>query len=118
MARDEKGESVLLTFDPHPRHVLFPDQDGPPMLSTTIEKIKVLEAIGLDHLIIYPFTKEFSRMPAVNFVRDLLVNQIGAKKIVVGYDHHFARNREGNIATLHELASLYDYEVVEVSAQR
>jgi len=116
-AKNEGGESVLLTFHPHPRHVLFPDQDGPMMLSTLSEKIEKLEEIGLEHLIIHPFTKEFSRLPAVNFVRDLLVNRIKARKIVVGYDHHFARNREGNLETLHELAPLYDFEVEEISAQ-
>lgn len=117
MANANNGESVLLTFHPHPRHVLFPEQDGPRMLSTLKEKISRLETIGLDHLIIFPFTKEFSRMPAIQFVRDLLVNDIKAKKIVVGYDHHFARNREGNLDTLNELASLYDFKVEEISAQ-
>lgn len=116
-AKQEGGESVLLTFHPHPRHVLFPDQEGPMMLSTLDEKIEKLKEIGLDNLIIHPFTKEFSRLPAVNFVRDLLVNKIKAKKIVVGYDHHFARNREGNLESLQELAPLYDFEVEEISAQ-
>lgn len=116
-AREEKGESVLLTFHPHPRHVLFPDIEGPMLLSSLEEKIQKLEEIGLEHLIIYPFTKDFSRMDAVHFVRDLLVNQIHAKKIIVGYDHHFARNREGNLSTLIELGPLYDFEVEEISAQ-
>ncbi|NND77975.1 MAG: bifunctional riboflavin kinase/FAD synthetase [Flavobacteriales bacterium] len=117
MAKEAGGESVLLTFHPHPRHILFPDQEGPLMLSTLKEKISKLEEIGLDHLIIHPFTHEFSRLSAVQFVRDLLVNIIKATKIVVGYDHHFARNREGNLETLQDLSPLYDLEIEEISAQ-
>ena len=115
-AKTKGGDSVLLTFHPHPRHVLFPDHDGPMILNTMDEKIELLESIGLDNIIILPFTHEFSRIPAVHFVRDLLVNQIKAVKIIVGYDHHFGRNREGDINILKELAPLYEFEVEEISA--
>ena len=117
IAKLDEAESVLLTFHPHPRHVLFPDAGSPKLLSTLEEKMQLLANCGLENLIIYPFTKEFSRMPAVNFVRDLMVNGIKCSKVVVGYDHHFARNREGNLNTLQELAPLYDYQVEEISAQ-
>lgn len=90
------GESVLLTFSPHPRLILQPDVELK-LLTSLEEKIGLLEQTGLDHLIIHPFTKEFSRTPSLEFVREILVNQIGVKQLVIGYDHHFGRNREGPI---------------------
>jgi riboflavin kinase / FMN adenylyltransferase len=111
------GESVLLTFYPHPRSVLFPHDDSLRLLSTQSEKIALLEKSGLKHLIIHPFTKEFSRLTATEYVRDLLVSGIGVKKLVIGYDHQFGRNREGGLEQLREMAPLYDYEVEEIPAQ-
>ena len=89
------GESVLLTFSPHPRLVLQPDVELQ-LLTSLEEKIGLLEQTGLDHLIIHPFTKEFSRTPSLEFVREILVNQLGVKQLVIGYDHPFGRNREGS----------------------
>lgn len=111
------GESVLLTFNPHPRHVLFPDDNKPKFITTIDEKIEQLEKHGVDHLIIYPFTKEFSRFTATQYVRDLLVNEIGVNKLVIGYDHQFGKNREGNFESLMELSHLYGFEVEEIPAQ-
>ncbi len=111
------GESVLFTFFPHPRMVLFPDDNNIKLLNTPSEKIKLLEQAGVKHLIIFPFTKEFSRLTALEYVRDILVNKIGIKKLVIGYDHHFGRNREGNINNLIELGSLYNFEVEEIPAR-
>lgn len=110
------GETVMLSFNPHPRMVLFPDDKSLKLLNSFDEKLKLLEDAGIDHLIIYPFSKEFSRMTALEYVRDLLVNQIGIHKIVVGYDHHFGRNREGNFANLVEFGNIYNFEVEEISA--
>lgn len=110
------GESVLLTFFPHPRMVLQPDLDIK-LINSQEEKIKLLKSTGLDHLIIHPFTLEFSRTSSLEFVRNILVNKIGAKKLVIGYDHHFGRNREGSFEHLKEYGPLYGFEVEEISAQ-
>lgn len=110
------GESVLLTFSPHPRIVLQPDIDLK-LLNTLTEKIELLKETGLQHLIIHPFTKEFSRTKSMNFVRDYLVNQIGARKLVIGYDHHFGRNREGSFEHLREFGPLYGFDVEEIAAE-
>ena len=83
IAKQENGETVLLTFHPHPRKVLFPDDDGIKMINTQPEKIQLLEKFGIDHLIIYPFTKEFSRLTSIAFVRNILVNQIKTKCNIV-----------------------------------
>ncbi len=116
-ARNEKGESVIFTFYPHPRMVIFPDDNDLQLLNTQEEKIGLLAAAGIDHLIIYPFSKEFSRLTALDFVRDILVGQIGMKKIVIGYDHQFGKNREGNLEHLQELSSLFDFTVQEIPAK-
>ena len=118
-AESEKinGESVLLTFYPHPRMVLFPENNDLKMLNTQEEKIELLDRSDLDHLIIHTFSREFSRLNSVEFVRDVLVNQIGISKLIIGYDHHFGRNREGTFEDLLELANLYDFEVEQIEAQ-
>lgn len=110
------GESVLLTFFPHPRMVLQPDLELK-LLNSQEEKIERLKSTGLDHLIIHPFSLEFSRTSSLDFVRNILVNQIGAKKLVIGYDHHFGRNREGSFAHLKEYGPVYGFEVEEIAAQ-
>ncbi|HEY0031330.1 MAG TPA: bifunctional riboflavin kinase/FAD synthetase [Bacteroidia bacterium] len=117
VAAEEQGETVLLTFYPHPRMVLFPDDNELKLLNTQEEKIKLLEAYGIDHLIIYPFTKEFSRLTSVEFVRNILVNSIHTKRLVIGYNHHFGRNREGSFEHLKEFGPLYGFEVEEISAE-
>lgn len=108
--------SMILTFYPHPRMVLDHSKDIK-MLTTMDEKIYLLEKFGLDDLIIEPFTKEFSRLSALDFVRNILVNQLNIKKLVIGYDHHFGKNREGNFEQLSEYGELYDFKVEEISAQ-
>lgn len=116
IAVEEDGESVLLTFHPHPRTVV--NESGTIELLTSLEeRFKQLENAGLQHVIVHPFTKEFSRITALSYVRDLLVNRIGVHYAVVGYDHHFGKNREGDIDLLHELAEVYDFRVEEISAQ-
>ncbi len=116
-AKKINGESVLLTFYPHPRMVLFPENNDLKMLNTQEEKIDLLDKSGLDHLIIHPFSREFSRLNSVEFVRDILVNQLGVKKLIIGYDHHFGRNREGTFEDLVELAHLYEFDVEQIEAQ-
>jgi riboflavin kinase/FMN adenylyltransferase len=114
-AEKEKGESVLLTFHPHPRLILQPDVELK-LLSSLEEKISLLSETGLDHLIILPFTKAFSRTPSLDFVREILVNRIGVKHLVIGYDHHFGRNREGSFEHLKEFGPTYGFTVQEISA--
>lgn len=117
IARQAGGETVLLTFYPHPRMVLFPDDNELKLLNTQEEKIRLLEKQGVDHLIIYPFTKKFSRLSSINFIRDILVNSIGTKKLVIGYNHHFGRNREGSFENLKESGPVYGFDVEEIPAQ-
>lgn len=111
------GESVLFTFYPHPRMVLYPESHGLKLIQTQVEKVDKLRRMGLQNLIVYPFTKEFSRISAIDFVRDFLVNQLSVKKLVIGYDHQFGKNREGSIHFLREVCDTYGFEVIEIDAQ-
>ena len=115
-AKKEKKKSVLLTFFPHPRMVLQKDVSLE-LINTIEERAKLLEKTGLDYLIIHPFNKEFSRLNALDFVRTVLVSQLNTSKLVIGYDHHFGKNREGNIEQLTEYSHLYDFSVEEIPAQ-
>jgi riboflavin kinase/FMN adenylyltransferase len=117
VAKEEDGNTVLLTFSPHPRMVLFPDDNELKLLNTLPEKIELLEKYGVDHLIVYPFTKEFSRLTSIEFVRNILVNRIQTKRLVIGYNHHFGRNREGSFEHLKEYGPLYGFEVEEIPAK-
>ncbi len=117
LANEEDGESVMLTFSPHPRLVLFPENNNLKLINTLDEKINRLESSGIDHLIIYPFTKDFSRISALEYVRDFLVKEIKVSTLIIGYDHQFGRNREGNFEYLKELSELYGFDVKEISAQ-
>ena len=112
------GESVLLSFYPHPRHVLFPDDQRLKLLSTIEERCEMLKNYGLKHFIIQEFTTEFSRIKSVNFVRDILVNKLKVHKLIIGYDHHFGRNREGNFEELVNLSGLYSYEIEKIEPQK
>ena len=116
-AKKDNLESVVLTFFPHPRMVLQKDADIK-LINTIEERKKLLEKTGLDQLIIHPFSKEFSRLTALEFVRDILVNQLNLKKIIIGYDHRFGRNRNATIEDLKEFGKTYDFEVIEISAQQ
>ena len=116
IAVKDKGEVVIVTFYPHPRMVLFPDDNELKLLNTQEEKIELLERSGVDHLIVIPFTKQFSRLSSVEFVRDIIANKIGTKKLVIGYNHHFGRNREGTFEHLKEYGPVYGFEVEEIPA--
>ncbi len=109
-------KAVLLTFFPHPRMVL--QQNASIELINTIdERAELLSKTGLDYLIIHPFSMEFSRLTALDFVRKVLVNQLHTSKLIIGYDHHFGKNREGNLEQLTEYSHLYNFEVEEIPAQ-
>jgi len=117
VAQKHQGETVLLTFYPHPRMVLFPDDNELKLLNTQQEKIELLEKYGIDHLIIHPFTKEFSRLTSVEFVRNILVNQLHTNRLIIGYNHHFGRNREGSFEHLKEFGPVYGFDVEEIPAK-
>ncbi|MEP0213296.1 MAG: bifunctional riboflavin kinase/FAD synthetase [Cellulophaga sp.] len=109
-------ESTVLTFFPHPRMVLQQDSNIK-LLNTIEEKEMILSNLGLDFLIIHPFSKEFSRLSAIEFVRDLLVNKLNTKKIIIGYDHRFGRNRNADINDLRNYGTTFDFNVEEITAQ-
>ena len=109
-------KSSVLTFFPHPRMVLQKDADIK-LLNTIDEKVMILERLGLDVLIIHPFTKEFSRLTATEFVRDILVNKLNIKKVIIGYDHRFGRNRTANINDLIAFGNALEFTVDEIPAQ-
>lgn len=115
-AKKANKKSVVLTFFPHPRMVLQKD-NSLELINTIDERAALLEKTGLDYLIIHPFSKEFSKMSALEFVRDILVNQLNISKLIIGYDHHFGKNREGNITQLTEYSYVYDFNVEEIPAQ-
>ncbi|MDZ4750508.1 MAG: bifunctional riboflavin kinase/FAD synthetase [Flavobacteriales bacterium] len=112
------GETVLLTFYPHPRMVLHPGDHGLRLLSTMEEKEELLSMAGVDHLVVYPFSEEFSRKTAFEYVRDMLVDQLHVHTLVVGYDHRFGRNREGDFLVLKELSQDFGFHLVEIAAQK
>lgn len=111
------GESLLLTFWPHPRLVLQPGNADLELLNTLNEKIELLEKYGLQNLVVVPFTQDFSRKTAVEFIRDLLVNTLGTQVLVIGHDHRFGKNREGSFEDLQEGTTTYGYELEKIPPQ-
>ncbi|MFK7807986.1 MAG: bifunctional riboflavin kinase/FAD synthetase [Saprospiraceae bacterium] len=117
LAQDAKGESVVVTFHPHPRQVLQPNIQSLRLLSTIEEKIALFEANGVDHLVIVPFSKEFASQSADEYITKFLVRLFSPKYIVIGYDHRFGKGREGNIDYLKKHEAEYGFEVVEIKKQ-
>ena len=117
LAEECGGETVLLTFFPHPRMILHPEDESIKMINTINEKAALLEELGIDHLIITPFSRDFSNQTPEDYIRDILVNKIGTKKIVIGYDHRFGKDRQGGLADLLKLAPVYGFEVIEIPEQ-
>ncbi len=117
IAKKHGGESVLITFWPHPRLVLYPDDTQLRLLNTFEEKAELLRAQGINHLLRIPFTKEFSKLSSEEFIQQILVKTIGTKKLVIGYDHRFGNNREGRFEQLKANAGRYGFEVEEIPKQ-
>jgi riboflavin kinase/FMN adenylyltransferase len=111
------GETVILTFFPHPRMILHPEDESIKLINTIHEKAELLEQLGVNHLIVTPFSRDFSNQTAESYVRDVLVNQIGTKTIVVGYDHRFGKDRKGGLQELLSMGPQYNFEVVEIPEQ-
>lgn len=117
LARQCGGETVILTFFPHPRMILHPEDQNLKLITTIAEKAKLLEELGIDHLIITPFSRDFSNLSAEEYIREMLVDRIGTKKIVIGYDHRFGKDRSGGLTELQNFAPIYGYEVEEIPEQ-
>lgn len=117
LAENTGGETVILTFFPHPRMILHPEDDSIKLITTIAEKAALMEALGVDHLIITPFSRDFSNQSAESYIRDVLVNKIGTKKIVIGYDHRFGKDRQGGFEDLQRLGPVYGFDVVEIPEQ-
>ena len=111
LAKTINGESVIFTFDPHPRKIVAPGETTLRLLTTMEEKIKLFEQSGIDHLIIYPFTPEFARLTYEEFVENILVGQIHTKYLVVGYDHKFGKNRQGDFEFLKNCAGRLGFQI-------
>lgn len=103
------GDSVIVSFEPHPREILYPQEKRPGMLTTLEEKAEILRGHGIDHLVILPFSRSLAELGYKDFVRHILVDKIGLKGLVVGYDHRFGKNREGTFDKLKELARHYQF---------
>ena len=116
-AKKIDGESVLITFHPHPRLVLFPDNHNLQLLQTQAEKLQTLAENGLENVIILPFSKEFAQLSALDFVQTVLYKSLKAKKIIIGYDHQFGNDRKGNIDFLIAHANDFNYVVIEIPAE-
>lgn len=117
IADRNNGETVVITYWPHPRLLLHPEDESLRLLNTFEEKAEFLKEQGIQHLIRIPFTKEFSQLTSEEFIRNILVETIGTKKLVIGYDHHFGKNREGSFEQLKLNGPKYGFEVEEIPRQ-
>lgn len=117
IASEHKGETVLITFDPHPRQVLNKNNEELKFINTQKRKLNLLHDFGIDHMIIIPFTREFAKTSSEDFIKEYLVDKIGVRKLIVGYDHHFGKNREGNYEKLKQLGADWGFDVEEIPAQ-
>ncbi|MGF7214593.1 riboflavin kinase/FMN adenylyltransferase [Spirosoma lacussanchae] len=117
VARSSNGQSVLITYWPHPRTVVANDSQDLKLLTTLDEKIALLEQAGVDHLVVIPFTRSFSQLTSEEYIRQILIDKIGTKKLVIGYDHRFGRDREGGFDYIRAHQSEYGFEVEEIPRQ-
>ena len=115
MAVERNCESVLVTFDPHPRSIVYPKDKSLQLLTTLEEKIKLLEQTQLDHLVIYPFSIEFSQETAEEYIEDFIINKFQPKCVVIGFDHRYGINRTGDFELLNQYAQSYKFDLIEIS---
>jgi len=116
-AKNRDGVSVLLTFYPHPRLVLYPDDNQLKLITTISEKASILEELGLDYLIIQPFTKELSRLSPYQYIKEILSESLSVSTLIIGYDHRFGKNREGSINEITRYSKEFGYEVEQIPEQ-
>lgn len=117
VAKKKAGETVILTFFPHPRMILHPDDLNIKLISSMNEKAEKLAAFGIDHLIITPFTRDFSNLSPQDYIKEILVDKIGTRHIIIGYDHRFGKDRKGGLTELQNFASDFDFDVEEIPEQ-
>ncbi|MDP2236920.1 MAG: bifunctional riboflavin kinase/FAD synthetase [Bacteroidales bacterium] len=116
-AKEIGGQTVVITFHPHPRLVLNIDSSSLRFITTQEKKLQILEKTGIDHVIIIRFTKEFSRTNSETFIREYIVEKIKPARLVIGYDHHFGKNRMGDFKLLYDLSQKYHFKVERIAAQ-
>ncbi|HEX6982174.1 MAG TPA: bifunctional riboflavin kinase/FAD synthetase [Balneolaceae bacterium] len=114
-AKERDARSVIVTFDPHPRDIISPGDAGIKLLTTLQERAEILEELGIDLLVVIPFDRDFSLLSSEEFIRDIIYKKIGVSEFVIGYDHHFGRNREGTIETIEKLAKELGFDSYVVS---
>ncbi len=117
IAKNNNGESVLLTFWPHPRLIVSPDSQDLKLLTTINEKVDILNTLGIDHLIILPFTREFSELSSEQYIEEILLKGLGTQMLVIGYDHRFGKNREGGLDYLTKHSDRFKIGIEEISRQ-
>lgn len=117
LAQEIGGETVVVTFHPHPRQVLSIGTERLRFICSQEEKLKKIEEFGIDNVLIIPFTKEFASTPSEDFIKDYIIDSIHPSIIVVGYDHHFGKNRMGDYEMLTQLGKQYNFSTVQVEAQ-
>ncbi|MGM0589541.1 MAG: bifunctional riboflavin kinase/FAD synthetase [Bacteroidota bacterium] len=114
-SREHGARSVIVTFDPHPRDIINPGSDGIKLLTTLEERCSILADLGIDAMVVIPFTRDFSLLSSEEFIREIIYEKIGVKEFVIGFDHHFGRNREGTIETVQQLGRTLGFGVHVVS---
>lgn len=117
VASQINGETVLITFFPHPRLVIHSDSTNLKFINTQEKKIKLLEKFGVDNLVIIPFTREFAKTSSADFVKEVIINKIHTRKLIIGYDHHFGKNRLGDFSILYDLGKEFGFDVERIQAQ-
>jgi len=117
LAKSTGGESVILTFFPHPRMIIDPENQDLKLINTVAEKIAILAELGVDHLIITPFTRDFSNLNPAEYIKNILVDTIGIKQLIVGYDHRFGKDRKGGMQELEMFSKQFDYQIEEIAKQ-
>ena len=116
-AKEDNARSVIVTFDPHPRNIISPGDAGIKLLTTLPERSEILKELGIDTMVVIPFDRDFSLLSSEEFIRDIIFDKIGVSEFVIGYDHHFGRNREGTIETIKRLGKELGFDACVVSKQ-
>lgn len=114
-AQEQNARSVIVTFDPHPREIITPGNPSVRLLTTLEERCELMTDIGVDLMVVIPFNRDFSLLSSEEFVEDVVFNKIGIKEFVIGYDHHFGRDREGTIETVKEMGTNLGFNAHVVS---
>jgi len=115
-AKTKNGESLIITFHPHPRSILFPEDTTLKVLQSLEEKLAALEELGIDKVLVIPFTRAFSEYSSSRFIKEILVDRIGISQLIIGYDHHFGKDRSGGLKELQAVGPEFGFDVAEIPA--